>query len=327
MERTKLRRLLAILRIIDRCELFNLKIYTERFDVHERNLYRDIKDLESVGFAITFDEERKTYRFKDPDFSLRDLSLSENELMALLFGRQVAHKLGKPLENAFNSLLKKAHTETGTETVLRTDRLQNEKQKFWVAIDQVNDFEKIEGYYNTISEAIDDKLKLEITYHGMRSQRVSQRQVAPYGLFYGSGMWYMVGHCYIEKDIRTFALDCIRGIRKLTGRHFLIPPNFDIESYLQKGWRIMRYGRPVEVKLKFSKDVARWIKRKKWHPTQSIEEQKDGSLIFKVRLNGPEEIKHWSYNWAPHCEILSPPELRKEAAEEIKKLAGVYEKR
>lgn len=326
-EKTKLRRLLTILRIIDRCEHFNAKIYAEKFDIHKRNIYRDIEDLESVGFAITFDEERKTYRFKDPDFSLRDLSLSENELMALLFGRQLGHRLGKPLENAFNSLLKKAHTETGAETGLRADRLGNEKQKFWVAIDQVNDFEKIEGYYNTISEAIDDKLKLEITYHGMKSQRISQRQVAPYGLFYGAGVWYMVGRRYLENDIRTFALDCIEGIKKLTGRHFLIPPDFDIESYLQKGWRIMRYGKPVEVILKFSKDVARWIKRKKWHPTQSIEEQKDGSLILKAKLNGPEEIKRWSYSWAPHGEILSPPELRKEAAEEIKKLWKVYEKR
>lgn len=322
----KLPRLLIILRMIDKCEQFNYKIYAERFGIHKRNLYRDIKDLNAAGFAIRFDDERNTYRFSDPDFSLRDLSLSENELMALLFGKQLAHKLGKPLENAFNSLLKKAHTETRAETGLRADRLQNEKQKFWVAIDQISDFEKIEGYYNTISEAIDDKLMLEITYHGMKSQRISQRQVAPYGLFYGSGMWYMVGRCYREKDIRTFALDCIKGIKKLTGRHFLIPPDFDIESYLQKGWRIMHYGRPVEVVLKFSKDVARWIKRTKWHPTQSIEEQADGSLILKARLNGPEEIKRWSYSWAPYGEILSPPELRKEAAEDIKKLGKVYEK-
>ena len=59
---------LAILRIIDKCERFNAKTYAEKFDIHERNIYRDIEDLESVGFAIIFDEEKKTYRFKDPDF-------------------------------------------------------------------------------------------------------------------------------------------------------------------------------------------------------------------------------------------------------------------
>ncbi len=317
----RLNRLLSILRMLDRCEALNPDIYAKKYGIDIRNLYRDIKDLKRAGFDIKhvkFENGDSIYRFADPDFSLRDLSLSKKELMALLFGRQLAHRLGKPLENGFNSLLKKAHTETGAETGLRADRLQKGKQNLWVAIDPINDFEKIEGCYNTINKAIDDKLMLEITYHGMKSQSVSQRQVAPYGLFYGSGMWYMVARCYREKDIRTFALDCIQGIKKLTGRHFLMPSDFDIESYLQKGWRIVRYGRPVEVILKFSKDVARWIKRKKWHPTQSIEEQKDGSLILKVKLTGPEEIKRWSYNWAPYCEILSPPELRKEAAEEIK---------
>ncbi|MBI5181838.1 MAG: HTH domain-containing protein, partial [Nitrospirae bacterium] len=181
----KLWRLLTILRMLDRCEKVTSKIYAKKFSIHERNIYRDIDDLEIAGFAIRFDDEGKTYRFADPDFSLRDLSLSEKELMALLFGRQLAHRLGKPLENGFNSLLKKAHTETGTETELRADRLQKGKQNLWVAIDPVNDFENIEGYYNTINKAIDDKLMLEITYHGMKSQSVSQRQVAPYGLFYG----------------------------------------------------------------------------------------------------------------------------------------------
>ncbi len=50
-------------------------------------------------------------------------------------------------------------------------------------------------------------------------------------------------------------------------------------------------------------------------------------IIFKVKLEGTKEIKWWTYHWAPNCEIISPPELRKEAAEEIKKLGRVYGKR
>lgn len=322
----KLPRLLELLRMLDCGEPLNSKIYAKKYGIDVRNLYRDIDDLKAAGFDIIhvkFENGEGVYRFTSYS-SLSALNLTENELTALLFGKQLAHRLGKPIEDAFNSLLKKVHEDACRDTRLRADRLEGQRQNLLIAIDPVNNFKEIEKQYQIISEAIDDKLMLEITYHGMKSQSVSQRQVAPYGLFYGAGMWYMVGHCYREKDIRTFALDCIRGIKKLTGRHFLIPPAFDIESYLQKGWRIMRYGRPVEVKLRFSKDVARWIKRKKWHPTQSIEEQKDGSLILKARLNGPEEIKRWSYNWAPHCEILSPPELRKEAAEEIKRLGTVY---
>ncbi len=324
----KLHRLLSILRMLDKCEALNSDSYAEKYGIDKRNLYRDINDLNAAGFGIRcvrFEDGDSVYRFADPDFSLRDLNLSEKELMALLFGRQFAHRLGKPIEDAFNSLFKKAHKETGARTRARLERLQSQKQKLLVAIDPVNDFEKIEKQYQIISNAMDENLMLEIIYRGMKSQRESKRQVAPYGLFYGAGMWYMVAHCYLEKDLRTFALDCIKGIKKLTGRGYFMR-DFNIESYLQQGWRIINYGKPVNVTLKFSKEVARWVKRKTWHPTQTIEEQADGSLILKVKLKGPEEIKRWSYNWAPNCEIISPPELRKEAAEEIGKLGRVYGK-
>lgn len=100
-----------------------------------------------------------------------------------------------------------------------------------------------------------------------------------------------------------------------------------MDDYFKSGWHIMRYGAPVEVVLRFSKNIARWIKRRKWHPTQTIKEQKDGSIIFNVQLEGTKEIKWWTYHWAPNCEIISPPELRKEAAEEIRKLGRMYGKR
>ena len=29
----------------------------------ERNIYRDLKDLDAAGFSITFDRENNTYRF------------------------------------------------------------------------------------------------------------------------------------------------------------------------------------------------------------------------------------------------------------------------
>ncbi len=322
----RLNRLISILRMLDCGGPLNSKIYVKKYGIDVRNIYRDIDDLRAAGIdikCIEFENGESVYRFADPYFSLSALKLSENELMALLFGKQLAHRLGKPIEDAFNSILKKAHEETGRETRLRADRLQGQRQNLLIAIDPVNNFEEIEKQYQIISRAMDENQKLEITYHGMKSQKETKRQVAPYGLFYSNGIWYMVGHCYKEKDIRIFALDRINDI-KLTGKNYCMPDDFNIESYLQKGWRIINYGRPVNVKLKFSKEVARWVKRKKWHPTQKIEEQADGSLILRVTLRGPEEIKRWSYNWAPHCEILSPPELRKEAAGEIKKLARVY---
>jgi len=321
----KLHRLLSILRMFDNRKQCTSETLAAKFNTTKRNIFRDINDLSSAGFAITFDKEQNTYAFADPDFTLRDLDLSDNELMALLLGKQISHSIGRPFENAFTSLLKKARKDTGDKTKSRVKRL-GERQMFWVDIDPMEGFENIEKQYNAIIEAMDAKREMEIVYQGMYGQQeTKKRHIAPYGLFFHSGMWYALAHCNLRSDIREFALDRIKEFR-ITNRPYTIPQDFSMDAYFKGGWHIMRYGKPVEVVLRFSKDVARWIKRRKWHPTQIIKERKDGSIIFKAKLEGTAEIKRWAYQWAPNCEILSPPELRKEAAEEIRKLGRVYKK-
>lgn len=222
----KLHRLLEILRMFDKREKVTLEILAERFGTCIRTADRDIKDIVSSGFPII--KENKTYR---ANLSLRKLDLSDKEITTLLFSEQFACKLGKPFKADFLSLLAKVYINAEAGTRARFKRLLNQKQKLFVAIDPVNDFEKIEKQYQIIIRAMDENQKLEITYHGMKSQRESTRQVAPYGLFYGAGMWYMVGRCYREGGIRTFALDRIKNI-ELTGNSYFVPDNFNIESYM-----------------------------------------------------------------------------------------------
>jgi hypothetical protein len=108
----KLHRLIAILRILDTRKRCTPQTLANEFKTTERNVYRDINDLNASGFSITFDKTAGTYRFTDTDFTLRDLDLNKEELMALLVGRQVAGRLGKPFENTFQSLFKKVKKET-----------------------------------------------------------------------------------------------------------------------------------------------------------------------------------------------------------------------
>lgn len=325
-ERTrKLHRLLNILRQLDNRERLTPDSLAQSFDTTKRNIFRDINDLSDAGFAIAFDKSIGTYTFVDTDFTLRDLDLTEDELLALLVGRQMTHGLGEHFEKAFASLLKKARKDTGVKTRGLAKRVE-EVHQFWVDLDPMEGFDGIEKQYNGIIDAMDKKRELEIVYESMQKQDETKRQIAPYGMLFSKGMWYVVALCHLREEIRIFALDCIKGL-SLTGRYYSIPTDFNLDSYLKPGWRMMRYGDPVEVVLRFSKEVARWIRRRKWHPEQVIEEKKDGSVLFKVRLQGTEEIKRWSYNWAPFCEIISPPELRRKAEEEVKGLAGLYLKK
>ncbi|MDP2681218.1 MAG: transcriptional regulator [Deltaproteobacteria bacterium] len=320
----KLHRLIAILRMLDSRERCTLKKLAEKFCISTRTIERDIEDLNSAGFSIIFVKEENTYKFTDSDYTLRDLDLNKDELAFMLIGRQFAHNLGKPFEKACQSLLKKAHKDTGIKTRERIKGVE-EKPHFWVGMDQMEEFETVEKQYNAINEAMDRKQEVEILYKAMKNQEETRRNIAPYVLFFHEGLWYVIGYCHLRNEIRFLALDCIKEI-KITNDSYTIPDDFDINEYFKPGWRMRRYGAPVEVVLKFSERYARWIKRRKWHPTRVIEEQKDGSIIFKVKVEGTVELKWWIYHWIPHVEVLSPPELKQEMIEEMRGMLEVYEK-
>ena len=318
----KLHRLISILRNLDIRKQCTPETLAEEFGTTERNIYRDLKDLDAAGFSITFDREDNTYRFTDPDFSLRDLNLNSDELTALLVGQQLSHNLGKHFEKAFQSLLKKVHKDTGAKTRAIAKDMNKGKQ-FFIDISPMEGFEHIERQYNALVEAMDRKEEIEIVYKAMRSRQETKRVIAPYGLSFHEGMWYVVGYCHMRREIRTFALDCIKAF-EVTSRPYSIPSDFKIAEYFKPGWHMIRYGEPVEVVIKFEERYARWIKRRTWHPTQVIEEDKDGSHNFKDRIEGTRELKWWTYHWIPYCEIMAPLELRDEVMREMKEMLKRY---
>jgi predicted DNA-binding transcriptional regulator YafY len=69
-EKTKrLHRLLSILRMLDNRTRCTPKSLAEKFDISDRTIERDIKDLNSAGFSIVFVKEENTYRFTDSDYT------------------------------------------------------------------------------------------------------------------------------------------------------------------------------------------------------------------------------------------------------------------
>lgn len=75
----KIHRLLSILRKLDIRKPCTPASLAREYGTTTRNVYRDIADLNAVGFSITFERKAGTYRFTDPGYTLRDLNLNEDE--------------------------------------------------------------------------------------------------------------------------------------------------------------------------------------------------------------------------------------------------------
>ena len=60
------------------------------------------------------------------------------------------------------------------------------------------------------------------------------------------------------------------------------------------------------------------------YDTQTIEKQKDGSILFTAEVAGTEEIKFWIMNWGSKALVLEPESLRNEIREEAEAMLQKY---
>jgi len=80
----------------------------------------------------------------------------------------------------------------------------------------------------------------------------------------------------------------------------------------------------ADVVVRFSPAVAKRAAETRWHPSQVIEEQDDGSLLWRGKVAGLREIRIWILGWGAEAEVLEPAELRAEVASQLRDAAARY---
>jgi predicted DNA-binding transcriptional regulator YafY len=173
-----------------------------------------------------------------------------------------------------------------------------------------------------VSEAAAQRRFIEIVYYTMSRKKETRRKVAPYKVWYFDGTFYLIGNCGLREDIRIFALDRINTLEQ-TDESFEMPENFNSDDFMKSSFGVF-LGEPVRVKIEFAADIAGYIREKVWHETQTIESQRDGSIVFEAEVAGTEEIKFWVLKWGAKARVLAPESLREEIRLEAEAMLQNY---
>ncbi len=84
------------------------------------------------------------------------------------------------------------------------------------------------------------------------------------------------------------------------------------------------YFEPIELKVLFSPEVARYIKERVWAKGQKISDREDGSVMLELTTSGWIDIKRWVMSFGADAVVVEPEELRKEIREELGKALRRY---
>lgn len=313
----KLLRLLKIISLIERRQGATLSYLAEECSVSARTIYRDIDALALSGMPVYFDTPARCYRFTDKVF-LRPLSFSVDEATAMLHCLQAFHKERTP----FRAALRQAQEKVMSCLPSERQRQVDEGRK---AVDikiPSRSSEVCADIFSCVESAISEKRRIRLNYYTKSRETWSERTIDPYVIAFRGGAWYLVAFCHLRSSVILFRMDRIRDAKVLR-ENFELPRNFSADAYFAGSW-LVEQGEPIHVRLRFFPEAARWVKEVKYHPSQTLTEHDDGSLIFEATVNGQREILRWIMGYGAEVEVIEPDELRYVVSGQITEMARLY---
>lgn len=134
---------------------------------------------------------------------------------------------------------------------------------------------------------------------------------------------YLIGWDEGRQARRTFKVERILSA-SVTPETFEPEPGQPPALDMLRAWDVIADEEPTSVAVRFSPAVARRAAETRWHPSQQLEPQPDGSLLWRGRVAGLREIRIWILGWGGEAEVLEPAELRADIGTELRHAAALY---
>lgn len=323
MNVAKTRRLIKILSLLQNPSGFNAAEIAEACGVVKRTVFRDLKLLRQAGLPIDYDAAADRHRLADGAL-LPGLNLSFSEALALLvLGQEAARADVTPLVGDARSAINKL---TAALPAAIQDELRDAAPSVRVARRPVGRHDDAADAYDALVDAVARRCSVRITYDSFTEREVICTKLSPYVLAFCRHAWYVVGRSSVHRATRTFHLGRIQKFEVLDDS-FDMPKGFSLDRYLGNAWSMIpEPGDDYDVSIRFAKKVARNVADVVWHKTQQTELRRDGSLLFRVRVSGLNEISWWVLGYGDQAEVLEPEELRRLVAKHVKNMAKRYDK-
>jgi predicted DNA-binding transcriptional regulator YafY len=320
--RPPFRRLLILDRLVRSGGYPNARTMAAELEVHQRTIHRDLDFLRnSWGAPLEYCPKRHGFFYRDADYAVPLLRLSEGELIALFLAERVMqHYQGTPYEHDLATAFRKLTAHLPEQVTIDLSHLQ-ESFSFRGPISDVGDLR----CFTRLARAVREGQQLELVYWTASRNETCCRVVDPYHLTSIAGELYLIAFCHLRESVRMFAPSRIRSARE-TGEHFERPADFRIENYLDGTFRAIRgEGKVRQIRLRFTAEAARYVREKEWHPTQKLKDKTNGGVEMTLRLSYLDEVKKWVMAYGAECEVLEPTELREMLREELRLTMKMYQ--
>ena len=304
--------------LVDACSDALYEFEGIRRGVSLRTVQSDIQMMRSdkLGYnapIVVYDH--KYYRYADPDYSIMDLPLSQNDLDTMM----EAVNLLRQFED-FD------HFNEMADVVSRLqDNLAIAKGKRKIVDFERNSDLKGLRFLNPLYNYIDRKQTLKIKYKSFSARNSRDYTVFPHLLKEFNNRWFLF--CTTKKGmIYNFALDRMESIEPVNDIPYHDNLDFDPDNYFKDIIGVTQWGKPVNITFWASREQAGYIATKPVHSSQKIvnDNLPDGAKIFSIHVAPNWEFYSRMLSFGAGIRILSPASIVREMKSKMKKALEQY---
>lgn len=176
-------------------------------------------------------------------------------------------------------------------------------------------------FLTIITEAMRNNLYIKVSHQRFDSSEPHVFNLAPYCLKVFKQRWYVLGKNETEKEPRIYALDRIHSVEP-TNKNFILPKNFDAQSYFNGYYGVFRGGeyKPTLIKVKVNESTAPYLRSLPLHSSQ----KEPKPCLFTWYVAPTFDFVQQLRTLGSSLEVLEPASLREKFAEEVMRLAEMY---
>jgi proteasome accessory factor B len=322
MNLTRLNRLLQMIGLLQAGKGHNVDSLAAQCKISRRTVFRDLEVLRLAGVPLAHDDEFQVYHLAGTYF-LPPTKFTPQEALAVL---ALCHELGDVRQMPFLAAARTAaHKLESNLPVAWRKQLRGQADAIHIRLHQPSPIGDKCSVYDHLVDSIGKRRCVRLQYDDFSARAIIQTRLSPYRIWFTKHSWYVIGRSSIHRSVRTFNMTRIRGLQ-VTEDRYEIPHNFSLDRYLGNAWHFIPASGPnYDILVHFSKKVARNVAEVKWHKTQSLKWNDDGTLDFRAKVKGLNEISWWILGYGDHATVAEPPALRKLMATHSRKMMRKYE--
>lgn len=293
--------------------------------VSQRTIEQDLYDMqhdEELGYfaPIKYDRLQKGYCYEDPNYSISNIPLKENDLYALEF----AVALLKQFEG-IDTIAQFSEAVTKIEDYVNVRSLMTDNDIAQVIQLEQSTSGKGQEFLNTILGAIKAQQAIRFSYKKFDSSVEKEYTLEPYVLKEYRNRWYVTGRSVTSGMVVTFGLDRIMKL-DITSDNFTVSDGFNANDYFKYsfGISVSNNLKPEEIIVEFTAQQAEYIKSQPLHYTQKIVSDSEEKSRVSIQVIPSFELKAQLLSYGSSLTIVSPEWLKKELMEELRAALNNY---